>query len=157
MIERKLASKALDLARRAPILTLTGPRQSGKTTLARSTFPNFAYTNLETSDQRNFALEDPRGFLARFQEGAILDEIQAVPSLFPYLQETVDLSTRPGCKFILTGSQNMALQQEISQSLAGRSVQLELLPFSLSVQNSAESVRSIRLNPTTPFRTNPAT
>ena len=132
MIERKLTSKALELARRAPILTLTGPRQSGKTTFARSAFPQFAYANLETGDQRNFALEDPRGFLARFQDGAILDEIQAVPSLFPYLQEFVDLSTRQGCRFILTGSQNMALQQGISQSLAGRSVQLELLPLSLS-------------------------
>ncbi len=131
MIQRKLMSRVLELAEKASILTLTGPRQSGKTTLARAAFPHLPYVNLETGDQKNFATEDPRGFLNRFPNGGILDEIQSVPSLFPYLQETVDLSSRPGLKFLLTGSQNMALQQGISQSLAGRSTQLELLPFSL--------------------------
>jgi predicted AAA+ superfamily ATPase len=131
MIHRQLMDRLLDVAKRSPVVTLTGPRQSGKTTLAKMAFPDFAYVNLDTGDQRAFATEDPRGFLARFEGGAILDEIQAVPDLFPYLQERVDARPGIGSQFVLTGSRNLALQQGVSQSLAGRSIQLQLLPFSL--------------------------
>lgn len=131
MLSRILTARTLELSKRTSILTLTGPRQSGKTTHARMVFPHFDYVNLETGDQKAFALEDPRAFLARFPKGVILDEIQGCPELLPYLQEEVDLHRGKGCRFVLTGSQSMALQQGVSQSLAGRSIQLELLPFSL--------------------------
>lgn len=87
MIRRCLTDKLLDIARRAPVVTLAGPRQSGKTTLARATFPQFAYVNLDVGDQKQVAREDPRGFLDRYPNGAILDEAQSVPELLPYIQE----------------------------------------------------------------------
>lgn len=110
-----------------PVLMLTGPRQSGKTTLCRGLFPNKPYLSLEALDTRDFAISDPRAFLAQVPEGAILDEVQRVPDLLSYLQEVVDQDPRPG-KFILTGSENLALNQAISQSLAGRTGILHLLP-----------------------------
>lgn len=112
-----------------PVIAITGPRQSGKTTLARR-FSDKPYVNLEAPDQREYASADPRGFLARFPEGAVLDEIQNVPALFSYLQTVVDEGARPG-SFILTGSQQFGLRDGIAQSLAGRVGLLELLPFSL--------------------------
>ncbi len=112
-----------------PIVTLTGPRQSGKTTLARLTFPKHAYVSLEEPDQRAFAKEDPKGFLKRFEQGAILDEVQRVPELFSYLQTAVDADATPG-RFVLTGSHNFLLMEQVSQSLAGRCGILHLLPFS---------------------------
>lgn len=116
-------------AREYPVVTLTGPRQSGKTTLVRSSFPDHEYISLEDPDQRGFALEDPRGFLAQFSNPAILDEVQRAPDLFSYIQTDVDQDDAPG-RFILTGSQNFLLLRSISQSLAGRCAILHLLPFS---------------------------
>jgi predicted AAA+ superfamily ATPase len=118
-------------ARRFPVVTLTGPRQSGKTTLTREAFPRHAYVSLETPDERAFATEDPRGFLERFRKPVILDEAQRVPDLFSYIQTFVDADDRPG-RYILTGSHNFLLMQSVSQSLAGRTAVLHLLPFSLA-------------------------
>ncbi len=104
MIPRRVRETALRLARGFPVLAITGPRQSGKTTLARSVFADRAYVTLEDQDQRDQALMDPRGFLARFPEGAVLDEVQRAPDLVSYLQGLVDTRRRMG-DFILTGSQ----------------------------------------------------
>ena len=108
---------------------LHGPRQAGKTTLCRQTFPELPYASLENPDQRSHAQEDARGFLAQFPFGAILDEIQKVPALLSYLQERIDLG---GAKYVLTGSQNLLIMEGISQSLAGRLSVLQLPPFSQS-------------------------
>jgi predicted AAA+ superfamily ATPase len=113
-----------------PIVTITGPRQSGKTTLAKVIFSRKPYASLEDPDVRIAALDDPRAFLARFPDGAVLDEIQRCPELLSYLQTTVDADGRMGL-FILTGSQQFGLLSRITQSLAGRTAFLELLPFSL--------------------------
>jgi len=131
VIERTLHSHLTDLAGRYPVLTLTGPRQSGKTTLCRMAFPEKAYVSLENPAQREFATDDPVGFLARHAEGAIFDEIQRVPQLASYLQGLVDEDPRPG-RFVLTGSQNLALMDTVSQSLAGRTALVELLPLDLA-------------------------
>ncbi len=131
MIERTLAKKLKEAAKQYPVVTLTGPRQSGKTTLVRMTFPDYDYRSLEEPDNRAFALEDPRGFLSQFAETVILDEIQRTPDLFSYIQAIVDTRDISG-QFILTGSQNFLLLQKVSQSLAGRCAVLHLLPFSLS-------------------------
>jgi len=131
MIQRTLASKLHDTVAKFPVVTVTGPRQSGKTTLVRNEFKDFAYVSLELPDQRSFALEDPRGFLAQFHGPAILDEAQRAPELFSYIQAIVDERGRSG-QFILTGSHNFLLLQSISQSLAGRCAVLHLLPFSLA-------------------------
>ncbi|HPO05679.1 MAG TPA: ATP-binding protein [Candidatus Gracilibacteria bacterium] len=136
MIKRTISEKCLELATKFPILTITGPRQSGKTTLAKSLFPQHEYLNLEDLDERTFAEEDPRGFLKRFSGGVIFDEIQRVPSLLSYLQGIVDNDPQKG-KFILTGSHQFELIQSINQSLAGRTAMIKLLPFSLSELNSA--------------------
>jgi hypothetical protein len=128
-----------------PILTITGPRQSGKTTLAKATFPQHTYISLEDLEQRSFAESDPRGFLARLREGAILDEIQRAPTLFSYLQGTVDEDSRPG-RFLLTGSHNFLLMREIAQSLAGRSAILHLLPFNRSELEDQRSLAPTSLD-----------
>ncbi len=130
MLTRSIAATALRLARGFPILVITGPRQSGKTTLARTLFADKPYISLEDPDERAFAQTDPRGFLARFPQGAILDEVQRCPDLFSYLQGVVDARGRMG-EFILTGSQQFGLLSSISQSLAGRAGLLQLLPFAL--------------------------
>ena len=137
MIPRHAHSIALKLAKGFPILALTGPRQSGKTTLARALFPDRAYVSLEDPEQREFALRDARGFLARFGDGAIIDEAQRCPDLFSYLQGLVDSRRRMG-DFILTGSQQFGLRSGISQSLAGRVGLVQLLPFSLPELADAE-------------------
>lgn len=116
-------------ARTMPIVTLTGPRQSGKTTACRAAFDRLPYTSLETPETLRFATEDPRGFLAGFPDGAILDEAQRAPELFSYLQGIVDEDPRPG-RWILTGSHQFLLMEKVSQSLAGRAAVLHLLPFS---------------------------
>lgn len=131
MIQRALAGKLRETARRYPIVSLTGPRQSGKTTLARAVFRRHDYVSLEEPDLRTLALEDPRAFLAQYRRPVILDEAQRAPDLFSYIQPLVDQDDRPG-RFILTGSQNFLLLQSISQSLAGRCAILHLLPFSLA-------------------------
>ena len=130
MIERTLQPRLLDLANRLPVITLTGPRQSGKTTLSRMAFADKAYVSLENPAEREFATEDPVGFLGQYPEGAVLDEIQRVPQLASYLQGLVDEDPRPG-RFVLTGSQNLALMDTVSQSLAGRTALAELLPLGL--------------------------
>lgn len=111
-------------------MAVIGPRQSGKTTLVRAVFSVKPYVSLENPDNRNYALQDPRGFLGNYPDGAILDEVQRTPDLFSYLQGILDEKNEPG-QFILTGSNNFLLQQNITQSLAGRIAYLELLPFSL--------------------------
>ena len=131
MLKRAAFSTALRLAQGFPVLAITGPRQSGKTTLARTLFADKAYVTLEDPEERSFADTDPRGFLARFPQGAILDEVQRCPDLFSYLQGVVDKRKRMG-EFIVTGSQQFGLMSNIAQSLAGRVGLLQLLPFSLA-------------------------
>lgn len=130
MIKRQAEAVLLDLAKGYPILAITGPRQAGKTTLARSAFPGKRYVSLEDLDEREFATQDPRGFLARFPDGAIVDEAQRCPNLFSYLQTRVDAELRMGL-FVLTGSQQFGLMSNITQTLAGRVGLIQLLPFSL--------------------------
>lgn len=129
MIPRTLQHIATERARSYPVITITGPRQSGKTTLARATFADHAYASLEDPDQRSYANEDPRRFLAQFPDGVILDEIQRTPDLPSYIQTRVDADPAPG-RFVLTGSQNLLLLRPVSQSLAGRVSVLHLLPLS---------------------------
>jgi hypothetical protein len=131
MIPRTLESKLRELAGYYPVVMVTGPRQSGKTTLCRATFPAKTYLSLEALDTRGFALNDPRGFLSQYAGGAILDEIQHAPELLSYLQGEVDARPAPG-RFVLTGSQHFGLAPSISQSLAGRCGILVLLPPSLA-------------------------
>ncbi len=130
MLIRDSAQRLKDLMGRFKAVAVVGPRQSGKTTLVRKIYNRKPYVSLENPDSRNFATEDPRGFLSMYPKGAILDEIQRVPHLFSYLQEILDNSKEKGL-FILSGSNNFLLQENISQSLAGRVGYLQLLPFSI--------------------------
>ena len=129
MIDRDLAPKLKKAAQTSPSITLTGPRQSGKTTLCRTVFAQHPYTTLEAPDVRAFATEDPRAFLAQFPQGAVIDEVQRVPELPSYLQVVIDADPAPG-RWILTGSQNLSLLESVSQSLAGRTAVYNLLPLS---------------------------
>ena len=129
MIRRDLAFELEKAATWAPSITVTGPRQSGKTTLCRATFPDHPYRSLEAPDERAFATEDPRGFLAQFPDGAVIDEVQRAPDLLSYLQGIIDEDPAPG-RWILSGSQNFALRESVSQSLAGRTAVHQLLPLS---------------------------
>jgi predicted AAA+ superfamily ATPase len=131
MINRNAESELIKLACQFKAVAVIGPRQTGKTTLVKHAFGDKPYVNLENPDTRQFAQDDPRGFLDQFPEGAILDEAQRVPHLFSYLQQILDESKEPGL-FIITGSNNFLLQENISQSLAGRIAYLTLLPFTLS-------------------------
>ncbi|HPQ41033.1 MAG TPA: ATP-binding protein [bacterium] len=131
MISRDVGQAILNRSKKYPVVSITGPRQSGKTTLAKMIFPEHAYVSLERPDNRMQAQEDPRRFLRSFTQGVILDEVQHVPDLFSYIQADVDESPEPG-KYILTGSQNFLLLEKISQSLAGRVAIFKLLPFSLT-------------------------
>ena len=130
MISREIEDKVLTYAEQYPVITITGPRQSGKTTLVKMVFPDKPYVSLESIEERDFAQNDPKGFLHRFPQGAVLDEIQRVPDILSYLQVQVDESGEAG-QFILTGSQNFELLDTVSQSLAGRTALVRLLPFSL--------------------------
>ena len=130
MIKRELAQKIKDAAKNFPVVGIIGPRQSGKTTLAKSVFSKYPYVSLEKPSDLEYALEDPEGFLSQFPKGTIIDEIQRAPKLFSYIQTIVDEKQKEGL-FILTGSQNFTLLEKISQSLAGRISIQKLLPFSL--------------------------
>ena len=127
-VHRNLTPILMEAARKSPSITLTGPRQSGKTTLSRAAFPRHGYVSLEAPDVRAFASDDPRAFLARYPEGAIIDEVQRVPELPSYLQGIIDDAPEPG-RWVLTGSQNLALAESVSQSLAGRTAIHHLLPL----------------------------
>ena len=129
MIERTLREKLLYLSTKFPFVLLTGPRQSGKSTLVRHTFRDFSYISLEESDNRSYAEEDPRGFISEYPDKTIIDEIQRVPKLLSYLQTHSDLAGKNGM-YILTGSQNFQLLSSVDQSLAGRVAVMTLLPFS---------------------------
>ena len=137
MIPRQIQTTLERLAAGFPVVAITGPRQSGKTTLARSFFSGLAYVSLEDPIELAFALEDPKGFLARFSAGAIFDEAQRWPDLFSHLQGMVDMDRKPG-RFVLTGSQQFGLMAGVTQSLAGRVGLTRLLPFSLAEIPSSE-------------------
>ncbi len=142
MIPRTIETIAVALAAQYPVLTVTGPRQSGKTTLCRKVFAKKTYVNLEAPDMRRFAEDDPRGFLAQYTDGAVLDEIQRVPSLISYIQTIVDEQRTPGL-FVLTGSQQFEIMSGISQSLAGRTALLKLLPLSIHELNGVYNISSV--------------
>ena len=140
---RRTAEVALHaLAGQYPVVTVTGPRQSGKTTLARACFPGLRYANLELPDVRRFAVEDPRGFLRQHAGGAVLDEFQRATELASYLQAEVDADATPG-RFILTGSEQLEVLNRVSQSLAGRTGLLKLLPFSIEEMAGHYPVRPL--------------
>jgi predicted AAA+ superfamily ATPase len=136
MIPRVASALLDDIRSGYPVITLTGPRQSGKTTLARAAFADKPYVSLETPDEREFAASDPRGFLARWKDGAIIDEVQHVPALLSWIQSEVDAAGTMG-RFVLTGSQNFSLMANITQSLAGRSALVQLLPLSIAELKAA--------------------
>ena len=130
MIKRIIGKKVKSFIGQYPVITITGPRQSGKTTLVKQLFPNYAYVNFEDIEQRNFAQNDPKNFLNSKGKLLIIDETQYVPEIFSYIQLYVD--DEPERQYILTGSQNFLLMERIAQSLAGRVAILYLLPFSIS-------------------------
>jgi hypothetical protein len=136
MIARHLAAVVRSYASGFKIVAILGPRQSGKTTLARALFAKKPYVNLEEPDERQFAIDDPRGFLARFPKGAVIDEAQHCPLLLSYLQARVDSSPGRG-QFVLTGSQQLGLMEHVSQTLAGRVGTVDLLPFSYAELRTA--------------------
>lgn len=129
MIERILQTKLLELSKKYPIVTLTGPRQSGKSTLLQHSFPDYKYVSLEDPDMRMFATDDPHGFLSTYPEKTIINEAQRVPSLFSYIQTHTDKVGYEGM-YLLAGSHNFLLMESINQSLAGRTAIMKLLPFS---------------------------
>jgi predicted AAA+ superfamily ATPase len=131
MIKREITTELIASAEEYPVVTVFGPRQSGKTTLAQMTFPHKSYFSLEDPDVRMAAQTDPRGFLANLPDGGVLDEIQRLPQLLSYIQGIVDRAKKKGM-FILTGSHQPELHQSVSQTLAGRTAVLSLLPFSLT-------------------------
>jgi predicted AAA+ superfamily ATPase len=130
IVHRDMAAVLATVLKQYPIVSLTGPRQSGKTTLAHLVGQGYKYVNMEILENRDFAIKDPGNFLERYQNGVILDEVQVVPELFPYLQYLTDKRQRKG-EYILSGSQNFLLLEKISQSLAGRVAVFSLLPLSL--------------------------
>jgi uncharacterized protein len=129
--DRSLMTVLRQRARQYPVVTVTGPRQAGKTTLCRAVFAHWPYANLERPDTREFAAADPAGFLAQFPNGAVLDEVQRVPGLLSWIQAAVDERAVPG-QFVLTGSHNFDLMRGVAQSLAGRTALLHLLPMSIN-------------------------
>lgn len=131
MLKRTLAPKIISLYRQFPIIAILGPRQSGKTTLARHTFPDLPYFNMENPSHLSFANEDPTTFLKDHPNGMVIDEVQKAPQLFSHLQVVSDERNKPG-QFILTGSHNILLNEKITQSLAGRIALTTLLPLSLT-------------------------
>jgi len=139
MIPRQAQKVLKEQLKGFPIVTITGPRQSGKTTLAKAIFSKKPYFSLEDPDVRQLSHDDPRGFLSRMPDGAVLDEVQRAPDILSYLQTHVDKSGRMGL-FLLTGSQHFGLLSGITQSLAGRTAFIELLPFSVSELEKGEVI-----------------
>ncbi len=131
MINRNISKEILRLSKKLPVITLTGPRQSGKTTLIKQIFKDYTYINLENAEIRDFAEQDIVGFFRKYNGKIIIDEAQNVPEIFSQIQTIVDKSNEKG-QFILTGSQNFLLSEKISQSLAGRTAIFNLLPFSVN-------------------------
>ncbi|MBK7230797.1 MAG: ATP-binding protein [Saprospiraceae bacterium] len=136
-IKRALLSELKTLQAKYPIIAITGPRQSGKTTLMKQAFPKYRYVSLENPDNRLFASLDPKGFLLEYNDLVIFDEVQRVPELFSYLQEIVDTNQKMG-QFILSGSQNFHLVKSITQSLSGRVALCSLFPFDLREMKKAK-------------------
>ena len=141
-IGRQALNVLLQRATLYPVVTVLGPRQSGKTTLCRMAFPDKPYVNLEQPDVREFAQQDPKAFLAQFPDGAVLDEIQNVPSLLSWIQVLTDADPRKG-RFVLTGSHQLQVSAQVTQSLAGRTAVLELLPLSLSELAKASDLPTV--------------
>lgn len=142
MIKRHAEQTLLSLMKGYPVITITGPRQSGKTTLSKMACPHMKYVSLENPETRDMAENDTKAFLQRYREGAIFDEVQRVPKLVSYLQEIVDIAKKPG-QFILTGSQQFGLLSDITQSLAGRTAFIKLLPFSLHELYTTSELKNI--------------
>lgn len=153
MLRRQLTDALLEAAARNPVVMLTGPRQSGKTTLARALFANHRYVSLEAPDVRARALDDPRGLLAG-GDRLILDEIQRAPDLLSYVQTMVDERDEPG-RFVVTGSQNLLLVEAVSQTLAGRAAWLRLHPLSLAELRERPPFDPLRLDRAEPDRPGP--
>jgi len=166
MIKREIQKELLSLARKYPVITLTGPRQAGKTTLVQMVFPDYSYCNLEHPEIRELARSDPKALLNNYRAPVIFDEIQRVPQLLSYIQVMVDSRPKKG-SFILTGSNQLSLDEAVSQSLAGRTALLRLLPLSIKELNDAgisynrdklitagflPGVHSNRLNPYKAYR-----
>ena len=141
MIQRMIEPELDRLAKQFPVITITGPRQSGKTTLAQAHFHDYDYVNLEDLESRNYAMEDPRGFLEDHHAPVILDEIQRVPELLSYIQVMADRDKKMG-QYVLTGSHQPELRAGVSQSLAGRTGLLQLLPLSIAELSAAEITMS---------------
>ena len=150
MIQRDASAKIKQLARKFPAIGLLGPRQSGKTTLAKELFPKKPYISFENQDNVIMAKSDPRAFLAKYKTGAIFDEIQRVPELLSYLQGVIDSQPNKVGLFVITGSQNLLLLESVSQSLAGRIAFIHLLPFSVAElaasKFSSQSLNKLILN-----------
>ena len=138
MLKRNIESKLQQMATKFPVIAITGPRQSGKTTLCKKLFSKYKYVTLENPDTKQFAQEDPKGFLIEYNDKVIIDEVQNVPELFSYIQGIVDDSGKTG-QYILTGSQNFLLLEKISQTLAGRIYIHHLLPFSFAELKSKKT------------------
>lgn len=145
LLIREMTPEIINMGEKYPVVTVVGMRQTGKTTIVRTCYPDKDYVNLENIDERTLAEDDPRRFLDRFPQGAIIDEIQRVPSLLSYIQTTVDENQQMG-QFILTGSHQLALQESISQSLAGRTAILKLYPLSLAELHQNDITQNINHN-----------
>ncbi|TAE62924.1 MAG: ATP-binding protein [Bacteroidetes bacterium] len=141
MIQRKSAERLIKLAASFRSVAVVGPRQSGKTTLCRKCFPSKPYVSLENPDTLAYSLADPRGFLGQYPQGAILDEVQKAPHLFSYIQQILDETKKRGL-FILTGSNNFLLQENITQTLAGRVAYMQLLPLSLQELQEGKQLKA---------------
>lgn len=144
MIKRDLEQELELLATKYPVITITGPRQTGKTFLAKHVFKNLPYFNLEDIEQRDFALNDPKAFLAQMKDGGIIDEFQYAPELTSYIQVIVDKNREKKAQFILTGSQQFALMQQVSQSLAGRTTIINLLPCSIAELYNSKNSKEVK-------------